>query len=270
MEKVKLSELIIYYRKKCSQKEVLFRDFFEETHIEVKIQMLEKLYEVLGDVVMPLGYFKTFLYAGHCHYKGRKYQLETSMITDIYDIIIKYEDMPITIIDCLISHYDAEVFREYAAKEYVHYLISKYKYSDEVTKKYYQFMDKHKKLLTELYKQEREKLEVYKYIYGDKFIQRIQDIISDYHVKADDVIKLLPSKEFIDKSGVMTPQGYTILSGEDLVVRILLGWVDIDKFSDDEYIVLGPSYDEYVLTSFTKKEYLDDLERIKVKKLEKK
>jgi hypothetical protein len=70
----------------------------------------------------------------------------------------------------------------------------------------------------------------------------------------------LPSKKFIDKSSVRTDHGYYILSGEDIVTRILRGYVDLEHFDEDEHIRLGPcTAGRDVFTSFTKKEYLEEI-----------
>lgn len=270
MKKIKLSDLISYYKEKVSSKDEFFKYYFEETDLESKLSKLEMMYDVLGDITMPQDYFMIFLYAGHWYQDKDRFKVTKEMIKDIYEIISKYDDIPISIIDSLLLYYDEECFEEYPAKEYVHYLISTYQYSDEVSKRYYHFIEFHKKLLCELYEKECQKIDFYKHIYGDKFIQELKFIILRHHIKADSIIKLLPSKEFMDKSIVITPHGYSIKSGEDLVTRILLRYIDLDKFSDDEYIILGPSsVGGIVLSSFTKKEYLEELEKTKVKKIEK-
>ena len=112
--------------------------------------------------------------------------------------------------------------------------------------------------------EEAKKLDYLKEEYGKEFIGKIQQIVKEECISSDKVIEILPSKSFIDASVVEVPGlGYTILSGEDVVLR-RLEYIRVEKdfqvTSLDKKIPLGfTSYGEIVYTSFTKGEYEEEL-----------
>lgn len=71
----------------------------------------------------------------------------------------------------------------------------------------------------------------------------------------------------VEKSVVHVPIGYDIYSGIDLATRQVKGYTSLDV-GDSDRIKLGYCSDGSVIyTSFTKKEYLDDLDSVtKVRK----
>jgi len=267
VKKIKLSDLISLYDQKLLNRDEFFAYYFEENELDIKASRLKFMYDALGDVVLPIDYFKVFLYSGHWYGQKDYFKLTKPMIKDVYEIIKDYDDMPLFIVDKLLFYYDEPCFKEYPVKEYFNALISKYKFTEGTITRYSKYISELKSKIKQLYKEESSKLEDLKAEYGYEFIHGLQNIIKREYIKADEVLKLIPSKRFIDESRVKVPIGYSILSGEDIVSRILLGYVDLDKFEDDETIVLGPcSMGGYVKTSFTKKEYLEEIGQKQKKK----
>lgn len=278
MEKVKLSDLITLYKKKCSQKDEFFENYFQEIDIEEKLLRLEMMYKVLGDVVMPLDYFKIILYAGHWHADKNCYKLIETQLKDIYDIISKYDDMPVQIIHELFVHYDESCFRNYAVKEFVHYLIKKYHYSKKTTDSYYEFIMGHKKLLEEFYAEERKKMDTLKDQYPNDFIYCLKDIMQKKQLTFNDVIKILPSNDLFKATSKQSTEFWAKYNDYRFVFELLNGKIDLEHYKDDDHIVafkeIGQSEKGIVIrdmfTSFTKKEYLESLKELKGKALIKK
>ena len=112
--------------------------------------------------------------------------------------------------------------------------------------------------------EESKKLEYLKEEYSKEFIEKIQQVVREECIPSDKVLEILPCKSFIDASVVEVPGlGYTIVSGEDIVLR-RLKYIrvedDYQKTLPDAKIALGfSSTGDIVYTSFTKGEYEEDL-----------
>ncbi len=117
-------------------------------------------------------------------------------------------------------------------------------------------------------------LEYLKKEYSKYFIESLQHCIKFDGISTDRVFEVLPSKSFIDFSKEREKElqkeqseWFWYRSAEDLVLR-RLGSHEVEekyqKASLDDRLFLG--YSEYgptVYTSFTKREYEEDLEKIK-------
>ena len=116
--------------------------------------------------------------------------------------------------------------------------------------------------------EESKKLEYLKEEYGEEFIEKIQQIVKEECISSDKIIEILPSKKFIDSSVIEVPGlGYTIVSGEDIILR-RLKYIrvedDYQKTLPDSKIALGfSSTGDMVYTSFTKGEYEEELKSCK-------
>ena len=261
MEMKCLSEMVDLYEKRASEKEVFFGSYFKEKDVEGKYEMLKKMLETLGDVSMPEDHIKMFLYRceGAGSYSSYDY-LSEDVIQGYYAMIKDYEDMPLVVINNLWNSYDKYCFRDYDMITPMHKIIEEFGMTDKATRAYAEYTWMKKKELGTTYQEESKKLEGLKEEYGDKFISDLQRIITSSYYRADYVKSLIPSKKFIDKSVVKTLHGYDIDSGEDVVIRILRGYVKLEDFSEDEHNCLGPcTAGGYVFTSFTKKEYLEEI-----------
>lgn len=273
MKKIKLSDLIEYYEKKCSKKDNFFGSYFEETDIEKKLSRLQMMYEVLGDVSLPLEYFKTFLYAGHWYGNKDYFSLTKSMIIDIYDIIKKYDDMPIYIIDSLLFHYKKECFENCQAKEYFDLLVSKYKFSKETEKKYIKYIEDSYKQIKDFYKKESEKLILLKDRYPYDFISDLRNVIISHYIKFDDLMEFLPQNDFFKPLIQNDSEYWAKYNDYIFIVKLLKGEMDLDDYEDDNYMVPFEQICQYhdgikvkkMYTSFTKKEYLDVIKKEKFK-----
>lgn len=261
----KLSELVEVYEERASEKEPYFGAYFREKDVDAKLIMLKKMLETLGDVSMPEDHIKMFLY--RCRNAGSysSYDhLPEDVIKGYYAMIKDYEDMPLGIINNLWNSYDKYCFREYDMITPMHKIIEEFGMTDTATRAYSEYTWKKQKELGATYQEESKKLEELKGEYDDRFISDLQRIITSSYYRADYVKSLIPSKKFMDSSKVKTLHGYDIVSGEDVVTRILRGYVDLDKFKDDEKICLGPcTAGGYVYTSFTKREYLEEISKPK-------
>lgn len=274
MQKVKLSDLITYYKEKCIRKDDFFKSYFEEKDVEKKLSTLELMYKVLGDVVLPLEYFKVFLYSGHWYGDESYFKLTTYHIQDIYDIISKYDDMPISIIDSLIFHYDKEIFDKYQVKEYFDRLVSKYRYEEKTLKILFQYIEDAKTELREIFAKEAEKLEFIKGEYPFQFISILRDLIIRDHIEFDKIMEILPPADFFKATSKSDSKFYAQYTDYRFIFELLKGTIILDDYEDDDHIV---SFEEIgqgergievrkKKTSFTKKEYLDKIGKVKIKR----
>lgn len=268
MEKVKLSEMIIYYETKKEKKDSDFGDYFEEKDIEKKLSRLKLMQETVGDLELPLNQIRAFLYAGQQYQNKNEFQLTKPMIKDVTEILKEQEEMPTKILLKLLDSYDEECYKEYDIKGEINKLVAKEKYSDEVTEKIYATIKVKKEELKKFYEEESIKLEILKDQYNPSFIELLQKKVAEKHIKSEDIIKLIPSPEFIENSKVRVDLGYDIKSGEDIVWKMIEGYVNLDDYEDEEKINLGMSATgkSYVYTSFTKKEYLEEIKKDKKQK----
>ena len=278
MKKVRLIDLILIYKEKCFKKDNFFGYYFEEDDVEGKLNRLEMIYEVLGDVVMSHDYFKVFLYAGHWYGDKKYFKFTKSLIKDIYDIIIKHDDMPIHVIDSLLYHYDKEFYEKYPVKEYFDELVSKYKYEEETLKYFNQYIENIESFIKEFYSKESEKLEFIKNEYPYNFISILSDIIIQDHIEYDKIIEILPLDDFFKETSKCDSKFYAKYTDYRFIFELLKGTISLDDYDDEDYIVVFEQIVqtergivvEKMRTSFTKKEYLEELGKIKVKRLEKK
>ena len=261
MRKKKISELVEVYEERASEKEEFFGVYFREKDVDAKLIMLKKMLGTLGDVSMPEDHIKMFLY--RCRNSGSysSYDhLPEDVIQGYYAMIKDYEDMPLVIVNNLWNSYDKYCFREYDMITPMHKIIEEFGMTDKATRAYSEYTWMKKRELGATYQEESKKLEELKEDYDDRFISDLQRIITSSYYRADYVKSLIPSREFIDKSKVKTAHGYDIYSGEDIVTRILRGYVSLDDFSEDEHIRLGPcTAGGDVFTSFTKRQYLEEI-----------
>lgn len=275
MEKVKLSDLMVYYQQKVEKKDEFFKYYFEEPDVEEKLSILKKMYEILGDVTLPLDYFKIFLYSGHWYGNKAYFKLTESMIIDIYDIIKKYDNIPKHIVDKLLYYYDEECFEKCKAKEYFDLLVSKYKFAEEAVDKFVQYIQDSEKKIKDFYLKESEKLAFIRDQYPSKFIDGLRKIILSNHINFDYLIGILPSNTLFKPIVENESEFFAKYNDYRFIFELLRGNLNLDDYKDDDYIVAFEEIREYdgriknikMYTSFTKKEYLENIkERQKIKR----
>lgn len=261
MEKIKLSEMITYYESKKGNKDSLFGDYFEEKDIDQKLARLKLMQETIGNIELPLEQIRVFLYAGKMFQNKNEFQFTQSMIKDVTEIAQEKEDMPKEFLLTLLNTYDEEVYKKSNIKEWINKVIKEEQEPRQLIDRYYDYLGRIKNKIEVFYEEEKKKLEELKETYSPKFIERLQEIIIEKHITAEEVIKLIPSPEFIGKVTSDAPAIYNVIAGEEIVTRILHGYIDLDKFDEDEKIILGyTQYDTKITASFTKKEYLEEIE----------
>ena len=265
MEKKKLSDLIAYYQHRIEEKDVFFGLYFEENDLKSKLEKLKLMYKVLGDVVLPLDYFKTFLYAGHWYGNKQYFVLSESMILDIYDIIKKYDDMPISIIDDLIFHYNKLCFEKFPVKENFDLLVSEYKFTEETSKKCIEYIEECCKKIKDFYENESDKLQLIADQYPYEFIQSLRDIITTSCVTYDDLIKRLPLNSMFKPTIKNGNEFWAKYNDYRFMIELLKGNVDLQDYQDDEYMVAYTQIGQgdrgiecrKMYTTFTKEEYMN-------------
>ena len=264
MKLVELSKVVEMYEKKVKSKEPYFGYYFLEESLDIKLQRVRALKEALGDIKIREDHLKMFLYSGYRHSYGEKIpeELTVSKIKHIYPLMVRHPKLSLRALDTIVYYYDEECFETFDIGSEFDRLVEEYGYEDELVRYYWRLIDSKRDEIRDFYKMESKKLEYLKEEYGKDFIRQIQEAMEKKHVTAEVAISLIPSKAFIDASRVWVPLGYSITSGEDVVVRTILGHTDPYSGSDDKPIYLGPcSTGDSVYTSFTKKEYFDELKR---------
>lgn len=267
MEKIKLSDLIAYYEQKVQTKDDFFGLYFEEYALESKLFRLKLMYETLGDISMPLDYFKVFLYSGHWYGNKDHFELTKSMIIDIYDIIKKYDDIPIEMIDSLLFHYDKECFEKCYVKEYIDSLVIKHKFTEETKTKCINYIEDSKKELKDFYLNESDKLNLIKDEYPYYFINDLKSIMLRRHIIFEELMKVLPSNALFKPTGESKIEFWDKYNDYRFIYELLKGKINLDDYEDDDYMEsfkqIGQSSDGIVITkmytSFTKKEYLESI-----------
>lgn len=269
MEKIKLSDMIVYYRKKCLQNDEFFKYYFEETDVQLKLERLELMYEVLGDVSMPLDYFKVFLYAGHDD--GERFKFTKHMIKHIYKIIKQYDDIPIYIIDNLFSYYNKECFDKYQVKEYFDILVSKYKFTKQTLERFIQYIENSREKLKDFYLKECDKLAFIREQYPCEFIKDLKEVITTKYIEFDELLDILPSNSFFKKTSEIDCEYWAKYNDYRFILELLRGTINLDDYADGDYMVPFKQICqrpqgivvENMYTSFTKREYLDSIKKEK-------
>ena len=252
---IRISELIEHYKSIKSDPILDSYDLqFFVSEIDYRIDTLKEMYEALGDVSLREDYLRAFMFelrripTGVTHMEFMK---EIRILYELCkDIDLSIDDLRL-LIACYLEGPYTLMFKE--IKE----LIIAGKLSSEIISLREKAYD--------ISRKEAKKLDYLKEEYGEEFIERIKGAVVEKCLSIDKVLDILPSKELIDSSKVYIPGlQYPILSGEDIVIRRLY-CLEIEKDYQetplDFNIKLGYcSHGDTVLTSFTKREYEEDLE----------
>lgn len=248
----KISEAIKYYESVRPKTE--FDSYFGDSYASAKIYTLKFIQEAIGDVDLTDDYLKAYMYGIGSFPFQTPYERKIQKVKMIYELS-KDAEMTIDELLTLMHLYHSGAYS--LMFEEIKKLISTHKDIESGMKL----------IISEALKygsDEAKKLDYLKTEYSKDFIKRIQQVVEEECISSDMVLEILPSKEFIDASVIKVPGlGYTILSGEDLVVRRLKFIKvedDFQKSASSDKIALGySSTGDVVYTSFTKGEYEEEL-----------
>lgn len=248
----KISEAIKYYE--SIKPKTDFDAYFGDSHASAKIQTLSLIQEAIGDVDLTDEYLKAYIYGLKSFPFKTPYEMMIQKVRTIYELS-KDAKMTTEELLTLMDLYHRGAYS--LKKEEIKILISIHK----------DLRSGLRLMISEAIKygiDETLKLEYLKETYSEHFIDRIEEIVKEECISSEEVLKILPSKEFIDSSALKVPKlGYTIMTGEDIVIKRLHS-IDIEesyqKTLPDEKIKLGySSYGDKIYTTFTKIEYEEDL-----------
>lgn len=266
-KKLKLSEYLTY---KDSDFKYLICDAGK------RILRTKYIIEILGDVEMDIDTYKLFI--GQFQSLGGRYDVRTKpeTIRGIYDISQKYPFLSANALDEIWFVYIHDQFEEYSLDEVLGKYFQLYGKTEKALFEYLDYIDRTAKEFDKKFIEEASKLEVYYQEYDHDLIEHLQYIVKRQHILADKIISSLPSKELIDKD---TKQLHGIIER----TRIFFGachpisYQIIESLATDEGLDYYPEQPQYLIcgtskidATFTKQEFLDSIQKTKVKKLEKK
>lgn len=266
-KKLKLSEYLTY---KDSDFKYLICDAGK------RIPRTKYIIEILGDVEMDIDTYKLFI--EQFQSSGGRYdvRIKPETIKGMYDISQKYQFLSADALDEIWFVYIHDQFEEYSLDEVLGKYFQLYGKIEKALFEYLDYIDRTAKEFDKKFIEEASKLDVYYQEYDHDLIEHLQYIVKRQHILADKIISSLPSKELIDKD---TKQLHGIIER----TRIFFGacypisYQMIESLATDEGLDYYPEQPQYLIcgaskidATFTKQEFLDSIQKTKVKKLEKK
>ncbi len=228
--------------------------YLGDSDASAKIQTLAFIQEAIGDVDLTDEYLKAYMSGLKSFPFKTPYERKIQKARIIYELS---KDTEITTEELLtlIHLYHSGAYS--LMHDEIKKLISTHK----------DLMSRLKLIISEAIKyglEEAKELDYLKEDYSKEFVGKVQQVVKDECISSEKVLEILPSKTFIDSSLIEVPGlGYTISSGEDLVLRRLKYVRVEDDYQTalaDEKITLGfSSTGDIVYTSFTKGEYEEEL-----------
>lgn len=243
---------------------------------EKRIPRTKYIIEILGDVEMDMETYKLFI--GQFQSFGGRYDVRTKpeTIKGIYDISQKYSFLSAYALDEIWFVYIHDQFEAYDLVEELGKYFEQYGKTEEALEKYLYYVDEIAEEYDKRFHIAAAKLGECCEEYGSYLIKRLQIIIKRQHITLEDIISSLPSKELIDKD--MKQLGKIMQQ-----TRIFFGACDPISLQMIESLATGEGLDDYpeqpqycicgtrtIDTTFTKQDFLDSIQKEKVKKLEKK
>ena len=235
--------------------------------------------EIIGDVELDEETYKLFL--SQFQRCGGRYEVRTKRetIKGIYDISQKYSFLSADALDEIWFVYIHDQFEEYALDEVFGKYIELYGKTDEALFKYIDYVDKTAKEFDKKFQDEIVQLHICAKDYELEcydLIQYLERIIKYQHIPAEKIISSLPSKELIAKDkkqlsdiidrtriffGACYPISYRMIES-------LAAGEGLEYYPEQpQYMICGTSK---INTTFTKQEFIDSIQKEKVKKIEKK
>jgi hypothetical protein len=253
---IKISELISRYESLKPEGDMKL--FFDEDSQLDTIEKLKDIQKAIGDVTMEEEVLSRFM--GISHYRYETYMQYMKKIRILYELF-KDEKMSIDDLGLLIACYEEGpytlMFKE--IKE----LIRTGKLSLDMN--LFHLKDE----AYDIARDEAAKLDDLKDEYGEHFIKILKYIIVEKCLSVDKVLDILPSKELIDSSSVWASGlNYMPLSGEEIVIRRLSSPEREKEYQEAPLearlkLNVGP-HGSMTYTSFTKREYEEDLKSKKI------
>ena len=273
------------YIKEEQTKRVKLSEYMKLDKSEFKYYLCDEKYreprtkyimEIIGDVELDEETYKLFIKQFQCC--GGRYDVRTKRetIKGIYDLSQKYSFLSTDALEEIWFVYIHDQFEEYALDEVLGMYIDLFGKTDETLLKYIDYIDKTAKQFDKKFIEEASKLDVYCGEYDPDLIRHLQYIIKAQHISADKIISSLPGRELIEKDKAQ-------LTDISKRTRIFLGacypisYQMIESLATGEGLDYYPEQPKYLInktttfdTTFTKQEFIDSIQKEKVKKLEKK
>ena len=265
LKKLKLSE----YSKMC-------KSDFQYYVCDEKYRKLraEYIISIIGDVELDEDTYRLFM--GQFDSYGGRYDVRTKRetIKGIYEILQKYPFLSAASLDQIWFAYIHDQFEAYYLIDELGKYFKSYGKTEEALDKYLGYVDEIAKEYDKQFHGTAAKLVEYCEDYDQDLIRYLQIIIKGQHVSLDSIISSLPSKELIDKDKKQLG---------DIIrqTRIFFGACYPISYQMIESLATGEGLDDYpeqpqymicgtrkIDTTFTKQEFLESIEKIKVKKLE--
>lgn len=192
----------------------------------------------------------------------------------IYDISQRFPFLTVDALDEIWYMYISDLFKEYYLEDTLEMFFERFGKEDKTFKLFLSFIDKIAKEHHQKYIDEAHKLDTLTVEYSEKLVSYLKDFIIGQHLCFDEIKKCLPSPEIIKKDEAQLKE---IVES----TRIYFGACDPISYQMVESLVIGEGLDYYpeqpqymicgtrkIDTTFTKQEFLESIEKTKVKKLE--
>ena len=267
LKKLKLSE----YSKMCKS------DFqYYVCDEKYRKSRAEYIISIIGDVELDEDTYRLFM--GQFDSCGGRYDVRTKRetIKGIYEILQKYPFLSAASLDQIWCVYIHDLFEAYDLIDELGKYFERYGKTEEALDKYLSYVDEIAKEYDKQFHKEAAKLSEYCEDYAQDLIRYLQMIIKEQRVSLDSIISSLPSRELIDKDkkqlgkimqqtriffGACYPISYQMIES-------LATGEGLDDYPEQpQYLICGTTR---IDTTFTKQEFIDSIQKTKVKKLEKK
>jgi hypothetical protein len=267
LKKLKLSEYLKLDKSKC--------EYFLCSE-KYRAPRTKYIMEIIGDVEFDEETYELFLKQWQC--SGGMYDVRTKRetIKGIYDISQKFPFLTALALDEIWFRYISDLFEEYYLLDTLEIFFERFGKKDKTFKLFLCFIDQIAREHHKKYVNEAQKLESLEIEYSKMFVSYLQDLIIEHHFSFDKIKKYLPSAEIIKKDEEQ-------LKGIIESTRIYFGACDPVSYQMIKSSVTGEGLDHYpeqpqycicetskIDTMFTKQEFLESIEKTKIKKLEKK
>jgi len=274
--------MAIYIKEKESQKyklsEYLKLDKSESEYSlcpeKYRAPRTEYIMDIIGDAEFDEETYVLFLKQWQCY--GEMYDVRTKRETfkGIYDILQRFPFLTVVALDEIWFRYISDLFKEYYLEDTLEMFFERFGKEDKTFKLFLGFIDQIAKQHHQKYICEAQKVQDLEIEYSDKLVSYLKDLIIRQHFSFEQIKSFLPSAELIKKDE-------TQLSSIVESTRIYFGACDpishqmVKSLATGEGLDYYPEQPQYVIcgtrkidTTFTKQEFLESIEKAKVKKLE--
>lgn len=234
----------------------------------------EYIMESIGDVELDEETYELFLQQWQC--SGGMYDVRTKRETfkGIYDISQRFPFLTVDALDKIWFRYISDLFKVYYLEDTLEMFFQRMGKEDKTFKLFLSFVDQLAKEHHQKYIDEAHKLETLKLEYSEELISYLEDLIIRQHLSFDEIKKCLPSSEIIKRDEEQL---------KEIVerARIYFDYCDPISYEMVKSLAIGEGLDYYseqpqymicetrkIDTTFTKQEFLESIEKTKIKKLE--